>query len=327
MDVCVVAVTVTYNDYDYLKRALDALRKQTVSLAHVIVVDNNSSEKNRALLAEELDSLVDVLWLEDNLGGAGGFEHGMRYAHDKYNPDWYWLMDADAYPQPNCLERLLVHRHDSENVGILAPLIFGVDQQQYQFYHIKSVSRFLYRDLPLYSSADEIPPGISHIEADAFVGPMVSRRAVEKVGYADGELFIYGDDQEYTYRVSRKLDVLLVKEAVINHRDVSETGEQIPTAWWKDYYAFRNRILFIREFQRNFLYGTVGQGMFLLRIFKALLKNRMGQYNAGLKKYRRDLIFRAVKDGYAGRKGKTVDPVAEKEKVKVLEGQVKGKAT
>ena len=320
MDKCVVAVTVTYNDFFYLKKALAALREQTVPLAHVVVVDNNSFEENKVLLAAEQDSLVDVLWLDDNIGGAGGFEAGMRYAHEKYNPDWYWLMDADAYPRQDCLELLLSHSKDSEKIGILAPLIFGVDLHQYQLYHIKRVSKLLYRDLVLFSSVDEIPSGTSLIEADAFVGPLVARRAIETVGYADGELFIYGDDQEYTYRVTRKLDMLLVKEAIINHRDVSATGNQFPTtAWWKEYYAFRNRILFIKEFQRNILHGAICQGMFLLRIIKALLKNKLSHYNKSLKKYRQALIFQAVKDGYAQRKGRTIDPAIEKAKVKSLE--------
>lgn len=320
MNESVVAVTVTYNDFDYLKKALAALREQTIPLAHIVVVDNNSSEENKSLLAAEQDSLVDVLWLDDNIGGAGGFEAGMRYAHEKYNPDWYWLMDADAYPRQDCLELLLSHSKDSEKIGILAPLIYGVDLQQYQLYHIKRVSKFLYRDLILYSSVDEIPAGTSLIEADAFVGPLVARRAIETVGYADGGLFIYGDDQEYTYRVTRKLDMLLVKEAIINHRDVSAAGNQLPTtAWWKEYYAFRNRILFIKEFQRNILHGAICQGMFLLRIIKALLKNQLSRYNKNLKKYKKALIFQAVKDGYAQRKGKTIDPAIEKAKVKSIE--------
>lgn len=315
----VVAITVTYNDYDYLKRALDAMRKQTYPLQKIIVVDNHSSLEAQEKLKTQEDDLVEILWLPDNSGCAGGMQTGMKYTCEKYSPDWYWLMDSDAFPAPDCLETLLVHKTDTDNVGILAPLIFGVERQEYQLYHHKKISKLLYRDLPKYNSYEEIPAGASPIDADAVVGPLVSKKAVDRLGIIDSGFFIYGEDVEYTYRVSRRFDELLVKEAIINHRDVSDTGAQIPTAWWKDYYALRNRILFIKKFQKNFLHGAVGQGMFLLRILKALLKNSLSHYNSNLKKYRRDLIFQAVKDGHAGRKGKTVDPAAEKEKVKAME--------
>ena len=315
----VVAITVTYNDYDYLKRALDAMRKQTYPLQKIIVVDNHSSLEAQEKLKTQEDDLVEVLWLPDNTGCAGGMQAGMKYTCEKYSPDWYWLMDSDAFPAPDCLETLLVHKADTDNIGILAPLIFGVERQEYQFYHLKKISKLLYRDLQIYSSYDKIPAGASPIDADAVVGPLVSKKAVDRLGIIDSGFFIYGEDVEYTYRVSRQFDELLVKEAIIYHRDVSDDGAQIPTAWWKDYYALRNRILFIKEFQKNFLHGALGQGMFLLRILKALLKNRLSRYNSSLKTYRRGLIFQSVKDGYAGKKGKTIDPVEEKEKVKAME--------
>ena len=315
----VIAVTVTYNDYDYLKRALDALRRQTISLQKIIVVDNNSVPEVQEELKTQEDDLVEILWLSQNTGGAGGFRAGMQCGFEKYDPDWYWLMDSDAFPEPDCLEKLMAHENETENVGILAPLIFGVERQEYQLYHHKVISKLLYRDIQKYSSYDRIPTGASLIDADSLVGPLVSKKAVDQLGFIDSDFFIYGDDVEYTYRISRKFDEFLVKEAVINHRDVSETGDQIPTAWWKEYYGLRNRILFIKKYQKNILHGVVCQGMFFLRIVKALLKNDLNSYNLRLKRYKRNLIFQAIKDGYAERKGKTVDPVAERKKVMTYE--------
>lgn len=306
----VVAIAVTYNDYAYLKKALDALRAQTFPVSKIVVVDNNSSDENKEKLKKEIDGLVDVVWLEENLGGAGGFERGMRYAHEKYDPSWYWLMDADAYPRYDCLEQLLHHQKESENLGILAPLIYGVDLQQYQLYHIKNVSKLLYRDLPLYSSEKEIPAGTSHVETDAFVGPLIARRAVEDLGYPDGELFIYGDDHEYTYRVTRKYDMLLVKEAVINHRDQPIKGVQKPENWWKEYYAFRNRILFIKKYRKNIIHELTGIALLYLRVLKQFFKNLVAPYNPKMKKYRYKLLSLAIADGLSGKMGKVLDPMA-----------------
>ena len=34
----------------------------------------------------------------------------MRYAYDKYSPDWIWIMEADAYPDGDCLNYLISMR-------------------------------------------------------------------------------------------------------------------------------------------------------------------------------------------------------------------------
>lgn len=242
----VIAITVTYNDAKYLEKCIKALCSQTYKLNRIVIVDNNSDIENKQIIDSFLEDNIEVLSLTENLGGAGGFEKGMEYARDKYDPNWYWLMDADAYPENNCLEKLLLCKNSFKNVGILAPLIYGIDLHEYQLYHHKKLVSFLARDISIYKNYEDIPE-ISLIEADAFVGPLVSKSAVYNLGIANGSFFIYGDDLEYTYRISRELPVVLVKNAVINHRDQPVKGIQTPNNWWKDYYMYRNRIFFIKN--------------------------------------------------------------------------------
>lgn len=317
----VVVVTVTFNDSEYLLKQLSYLRRQTVKLHKIVVVDNNSSQENKEKLMKEADDLVDIVWLDQNYGGAGGFENGMKYANEIYEPDWFWLMDADAFPEPDCLEKLLAHSSYSARIGILAPLIFGVDLKEYQLYHHKVISKYLYRDIPIFTSYNDIINDVTKIEADAFVGPLVSKAAVDEFGYADGGLFIYGDDLEYTYRVSRKFDVLLVKDAIINHRDQPVNKQQKPSNWWKDYYAFRNWFLFIDKYKQNSFQSIIGKGMLLLRVIKQLCKNCFSRNSRSLKKLRKQLILNAVFDGQHGRRGRTIDPQEIREIVKSYGGE------
>lgn len=41
-----------------------------------------------------------------NLGGAGGFHYGMRWAVEA-NYDYLWVMDDDCFPKTDALEKLL----------------------------------------------------------------------------------------------------------------------------------------------------------------------------------------------------------------------------
>lgn len=314
----IVAITVTFNDYDYLEKSLCALRKQTIQIHKIVVVDNCSNEENKRKLLIQQNEQTDILWLNENKGGAGGFEEGMRYAREQYDPDWYWLMDADAYPREDCAEKLLAHKAYCDDIGILAPLIYGIDLKEYQFYHHKRMSRFLYRDIQIYHSYDEISD-VSFIEADAFVGPMISKRAVKDVGIANGSLFIYGDDVEYTYRVFQKYRILLVRDAVMMHRDQPVNGVQNPNNWWKDYYTFRNRVQFVKEYNKNTIACMAGLCLLCLRLIKELIRTYRMPYFKSMKRMRRRLLIQGMRDGISGIGGKTVDPLAFKEKIKQLE--------
>lgn len=301
----VIAVTVTYNDYDFCKRAIANLRTQSYPLYKIIVVDNFSSKENREKLKAEADELVDILWLPENKGGAGGFQAGCEKALKDYDCDWIWLMDADAFPDRFCLENLL--GVSAEGVGCLCPVIFGDDLKEWQLYHHKKEGKLLYKDYTAYDKFDAIPD-VSKIDANAFVGPLVSTSVMKELGVPNGELFIYGDDLEYTYRISRKYSVLLVKNAVIKHRDQPIHGVQSPRNWWKDYYEIRNRLLFIKQYSQNWLYALLSKILVKLRLYKQLIKNKQADYSKELKKIRRKLLISAYHDGKHGIIGRSVDP-------------------
>ena len=95
-----VAVVVTCNRKAILKQCVEKLFLQTVS-CDVLVVDNASSDGT----AEYLETLkrenrVHVIKLSRNLGGAGGFNLGIRKAVE-YGYEYIWTMDDDTLPRPD----------------------------------------------------------------------------------------------------------------------------------------------------------------------------------------------------------------------------------
>lgn len=304
----VVAVTVTFNRIETLKKNLEALTAQTCPLEKILVVDNGSSPECRRQL-EELERqnpLVRVLWLQENLGGAGGFEAGMRFAAGEYRPDWYWIMDDDAYPRPDTLERLL-DKKGLPDIGCLAPLIWGVDWQEYQYYHHKKTSACFTKDVAKFSDVGQMRE-VEEIDADAFVGPLFPAEIVEEAGYPDGGLFIYGDDTEYTLRIGRRHRLYLVRDAVIDHNDPPRSGAGFgPGTYWKLYYTIRNRVLLVKKYNSGFRKAA---GLFLLtgnmlwQMAYSLLRRGLGRQRY----VRMRCVLKGYFDGLAGRKGKTIDP-------------------
>ncbi len=305
-----IVVTVTFNSSGFLRRQMDAMANQTLPVDKVIVVDNNSNEENKKAIAdmESQYPFMHVIWQKENLGGAGGFETGVRFVVENEPAcDYVWLMDDDAFPREDCHEKLL-HCDCLKEAGCICPLIFGVELSAYQLYHYKKISRFLDKDLPVITSAQDLPEHVE-IESSAFVGPFIKMSVVKDVGIPDGGLFIYGDDLEYIYRISRKYKVFLVTEAVINHRDVITNGKANASTAWKRYYQYRNRMLFVEKFATNGLQKMIGK----TRIAFNGAKDRIAIKVKRLYPEYRDAMLMCIRKGIAdGRKGltgKIIDPV------------------
>ncbi len=104
-----VAVVVAYNRRDLLPESVEATLAQTVAPDAVIVVDNASDDGSADALAERHPE-VDIVRLERNTGGAGGFTIGIALALQRGSARWVWLMDDDTVPKPTALEALCRRR-------------------------------------------------------------------------------------------------------------------------------------------------------------------------------------------------------------------------
>ena len=100
----VVAVVVTWNRRQLLEEALAALTVQSHGLQAIVVVDNASDDGTPGLLASQTG--LDVVRLETNTGGAGGFAVGIERALT-HEPDLVWLLDDDTIPTPDAARELV----------------------------------------------------------------------------------------------------------------------------------------------------------------------------------------------------------------------------
>ena len=95
-------VVVNYNGAHLLPACLEAMRKQTVDDVLTWVVDNASTDGSRELLARDFPE-VRVLANPDNRGFAGGNNTALFQVTTPYAV----LLNNDARPEPDWLERLL----------------------------------------------------------------------------------------------------------------------------------------------------------------------------------------------------------------------------
>ena len=247
-----ITVVVTHNRKALLERCLNALNDQARKTGQVVIVDNASTDGTHEMLRSRgwlARADVELLALEDNLGGAGGFSLGLEHAV-KNGADWIWMMDDDAAPHPNALAELLRVATDPKNIyGSLA-----VDGDE------TSWLMTLLSDPPTTTSMVTDIPAQSEVRMLPFLGFLIHRDLVAKIGLPDPGFFIAADDVEYCLRAQKAgAQIIVAGKSRIEHPRSRPYEIKLPgyvlTALklppWKRYYDTRNRLLIARKY-----YGT-----------------------------------------------------------------------
>lgn len=242
-----VAVVVTYNRLEKLKKALMSYDTQTQQFSYLVVVNNCSTDGTEDYLKEweQIPAKYEkhVFKTESNIGGAGGFYTGMAYAM-KLAPDWVWLADDDAYPENDSFEKfygfIAVHKN-IENVSAICASVIKPDGN-IDIEHRGYISHGLYwrrRD----SNANDYLVDYFKIDLLSYVGVAINVKALFKVGLTKKDFFIHFDDSEHSLRLRKVGDILCVPSIHVIHDAYNSTSSDKGRNYnWKTYYGIRNII-------------------------------------------------------------------------------------
>ena len=244
----VIAVVVTYNRLELLKRNISCLRKNE-PLSGIVVVNNGSTDGTAEWLADE-PSLHVIS--QENVGGSGGFHTGIAEAY-KLGADWIWCMDDDVFPRPDCLKSLLRHS-GRKDVGILAPrrLMEGkIYTNDFQGLDLTRPFASLYKG----RLAKMNVTGPTEICGTAFEGPFIRREVVDKIGLPTKELFIFCDDTDYCIRtIQAGYKIMYIPEALMDKEKFfsgDSWKERSKKKKWKRFYQVRNSTYLNHHYGKN----------------------------------------------------------------------------
>jgi rhamnopyranosyl-N-acetylglucosaminyl-diphospho-decaprenol beta-1,3/1,4-galactofuranosyltransferase len=234
----VIAVVVTYNRQKLLSECISALRSQTRPVDQILVINNGSNDNTENWLQQQKD--IEFI-TQANVGSGGGFNTGIKLAYEK-GFDWIWLMDDDGYPKEDALEQLL--ENDSEELCLRNCAVINK----------KDKKSFVWKT-GNYKSIDEVKDSIIKNFAHPFNGTLLHKKIIEKVGLPKKELFIWGDETEYYYRIINKHKIpFYTKTNSIHYHPVS--AYSFKNDWnynnnWKMYYYVRNRFYILKSKHSN----------------------------------------------------------------------------
>lgn len=207
------AIVVTFNRVDLLKECIQALNAQTEPVSHIIVINNKSTDNTEEYLRKLNEKLSNLIVVNSklNLGGAGGFNLGLKSAYDLTSDDYFWLLDDDTIVEENANKNFIKHSVQLQNqYGFLISNVRWIDGTPANVMNTA-------QDWPALSNQ-----GLIKVNYGSFVSFFVQRRSVSLVGYPITDFFIWGDDAEFSLRLRSLNDGYFMEDVMATHKSASK---------------------------------------------------------------------------------------------------------
>ncbi|ANK62553.1 hypothetical protein AYR56_09910 [Loigolactobacillus backii] len=297
-----VSIVVTHNRKELLVEAVNSLINQTVKPGKIIIIDNNSTDGTQDHLSDEnilQNPLVKYYFVKDNLGGAGGFYFGMKKAIETEKFDWITLSDDDAIYSNDYFEHISDAIKSAPNIKAFCGSIY-LEDGRIQYTHrrrIASTKRIKEVTIPVKEYSHNF-----YVDVFTFVGCVISRELISKIGLPDKDYFIWYDDVEYSLRIREYTKILNVSKAKIVHKTkvISNDFAAQYKPDWREYYGVRNRLLTIKRHTSSQLFIFFYIPYYILRSYLDLFRPRF-------KGFRRHVVYVytcAYFDALRNKKGK-----------------------
>ena len=219
----IAAVVVTYNRKELLETCIERILSQSDGTPDVLVIDNASADGTGDLVDNRFGNEARVKYFNtgNNLGGAGGFSYGINVAVN-LGYEYLWIMDDDTFPETTALESLLKASDLLDGkFGFLSSYVKWTDGSACKM-NIPKVS-------PNWRNCIDIQfdNRMLAIESASFVSLFVRSSIVNEVGLPIKEFFIWGDDVEYSKRISSRYTSFFVYDSQVVHAMKSNLSTSI----------------------------------------------------------------------------------------------------
>ena len=233
----VAIIVVTYNRLNLLREEIDALRKQTFTDCQIIVINNGSTDNTLDWLNNQSDVITIT---QENLGGAGGFYTGMKYAVEN-GYKFCWVMDDDVICESHALEELYKAYYAKEGIGFVCSNVVGIDGRPM---NVPTVAVKL-ADNGYPDFMDLIEKSMIRVSCATFVSVFLPTNIISLIGLPYKEYFTWGDDTEYTERIASKYPCYVAGLSKVVHKRSIQKGlnfldEVNPTRLNFYFYKYRN---------------------------------------------------------------------------------------
>lgn len=292
-----VALIVTFNRLEKLKKSIEA--SINAGFDSIFVIDNCSSDGTKEWLSAQNEMVLNCFFLDENKGGSGGFNYGLKKTVSVSENEWIFVFDDDAYVDINIISNFKNLQNEKKSQAYCSKVLdlqgktcrMNVPFVRYPNGFLHSIRYLLSGDKYFCNLTSE-----QDVVSLSFVGAILHRDFISRnISHLKEDLFIYFDDLYFSYTANKNGERIIFSPELIIYHDVVTSKGVYPE--WKVYYLVRNLILGTNVYKDNSPFGWVSV---LFRVFKYFTltltqKNKIKYFQFFLK---------GISDGLAGKTGK-----------------------
>jgi GT2 family glycosyltransferase len=264
----VYIVVLNYNGYKDTIECLDSIAKSNYSNYQVIVVDNASTDNSinhllswansqhvsyrlltqkESLLAANKEKNSMIFISSDNNGGfASGNNIAIRYAINKNDFDYIWLLNNDTVIKVDTLS-LLVEYADLHKTEITGSSLYRYDNKE----SVQTYGGYIDKLLGNGKDIKELKE-LDKLEYIVGASMLIKKKLIDQIGLLSEDYFLYYEDADYGYRAREhgcKLGVCV--DSIVYHKEGGSTGSSrsiLEKSAFSDYHSFKSRKYFLKKY-------------------------------------------------------------------------------
>lgn len=243
----VAAVICNYNKREYVINCIQSVMESVFQDMDIVAVDNASADGSAEYIRERFGDRVKLFVNEENLGGSGGFNTGIRYALEK-GYQYVWCLDNDVLVDENAIGELYAFMEEHPEVGMAGSKVYHMEAPDHvQQFGIDIVWDEYCCEAKYYGRPEDgSMPEVVYADAVAACSVLVRADVIRKIGALPEENFLYWDDTEWGYRCNLagyKVASLGSSKVLHSMGAKKESENTFPL-----YYAWRNWIRFFMKY-------------------------------------------------------------------------------
>ncbi len=260
----VLTIILNYRTPDLTVQAAQAaLREMNAVGGEVVIVDNASGDGSyEALVAAvtpwNAGDQLRVVKSPVNGGFGAGNNVGMRLGlSDGTQPEFYYLLNSDAWPDPGAVQALLDVMRDNPRAGFAGSHIRGTDDLDHcTVFRFPSITGelegaartgLITRMFPNSVVPMEIPTETKRVDWTAGASLMIRATMVAEIGLFDETFFLYYEETELCHRAKQAgWDTYYVPSSRTVHIGSASTGlkewARTPSYWFDSRHYYFTKV-------------------------------------------------------------------------------------
>lgn len=242
-------VICNFNKKDFVLECVQSVLESKVHNFDLYVVDNASTDGSVEALQKTYGEDITILANEENLGGSGGFNTGLRVVRDK-GYQYFMCLDDDALVDENAINVLYEYMEENPEVGMAGCRVYHRQMPDYiqQCGLLIDFEHCTAKTIGADQLEDGTLPEVIECDTVATCAVMVRGSVIRDtdVGIMPEDNFIYWDDMEWGHRIhlaGYKVVTLAAAKAL------HQMGANVKRPnTFLNYYMWRNRTHFFMRY-------------------------------------------------------------------------------